>query len=122
MLFLFAQVFEAQGLYDNAIDKLNLIEQVSSDSGGSDDNLYSRAFLNLGRLYYKQGKLDMAYKHLNKFFKESKKHESKELLDLARVNLGMIRGTQGLNDLIKLSKNSSYQDFLKMKLKYFNET
>lgn len=119
---MFAQVFEAQGLYDYAIEKLNLIDQVSTDSGGSDDNLYSKAFLNLGRLYYKQGNLDMAFKHLNKFFKESKKHESKELLDLARVNLGMIKGTQGLGDLIKISNNSNYQDFLKLKLKYFNDS
>lgn len=121
-MFLFAQVFEAQELYEPAIEKLGLINDTTADSGGSDDNLYSKAFLNLGRLYYKQGDLNLANKNLNKFFKESKKHESKELLDLARVNLGMIRGTQGLGDLVKLSKNSSYQDFLKMKLKYFNDT
>lgn len=100
-----------------------MIEQVSQDSGISEDSIYSKAYLNLGRLYYKQGNLEMGYKHLNKFFKESRKNnENKDLLDLARVNLGMIKGTQGLGDLIKLSKNCSYQDFLKMKLKYFNDT
>jgi len=65
--------------------------------------------------------LEMAQKHLSRFFKESKKHESKELLDLARVNLGMIRGTSSLGDLIKWSKTYNYQDFLRLKLKYFNE-
>lgn len=64
----------------------------------------------------------MADKNLNKFFKESRKHESKELLDLARVNLGMIKGTKGMDDLIKMMKTSNYQDFLKTKLKYFADS
>lgn len=63
----------------------------------------------------------MADKNLNKFFKESKKHESKELLDLARVNLGMIKGTKGLDELVRLMKTSSYQDFLRTKLKFFSD-
>lgn len=68
-----------------------------------------------------QNNLDLAYQNLNKFFKESKKHETKELLDLARVNLGMIRGTQGLDDLIKNCKTMNFADYLvKIKLKYFD--
>lgn len=98
-----------------------MIEQISSDNMSTEESLYSKAFLNLGRLYYKQNNLEMADKNLNKFFKESKKHETKELLDLARVNLGMIKGTKGLEELIRLTKTSNYQDFLKMKLKFFQD-
>ena len=120
MLFLYSQVYEAQEKYVEAIEKLNQIENNSTDSGGTDDNLYSKSLLNLGRLYFKQGNNEMANKNLNKFFKESKKHESKELLDLARVNLGMIKGDMSFKELIQKAKTTDYQEFLKAKLKYFD--
>jgi hypothetical protein len=34
----------------------------------------------------------------------------------------MIKGTKGMDDLIKMMKTSNYQDFLKTKLKYFADS
>ncbi len=128
-LYQFAQTYEAQDKLENAIDKLNLITTGfnNADNINSEES-YSKAFLNLGRLYFKMDERKMpeknklADKNLNSFFKESKKHESKELVDLARVNLGMIKGTIGFEDLVRLMKTSSYQDFLRTKLKFFSDT
>ena len=47
------------------------------------------------------GTLELSHKFLNKFYRKSKNIETKELLDIARVNLGMIDGTQGKEDYIK---------------------
>ena len=68
---------------------------------------------------FQKGNLEDSYKFLNKFFKKAKNVGDKKLLDIARVNLGMIRGSQGMNEYIKLINNTEYSDFLKMKLKYF---
>jgi hypothetical protein len=39
-------------------------------------------------------------------------------MDIARVDLGMIDGTQGMEDYINKIKNNSYEQFLKNKLEY----
>lgn len=88
-------------------------------SQSSDDNIYAKSLLHMGRLHFKEKNLESSYRNLNKFFKKSKTIDDKELLDIARVNLGMIRGTQGMAEYIKTSTNTNYQGFLKMKLKYF---
>ena len=43
-------------------------------------------------------------------------------MDIARVNLGMIDGTQGMEDYIDKIKNNSYEEFLKYKLEYNNQS
>jgi hypothetical protein len=58
---------------------------------------------------------------LERFFKKAKTSDSKELLDIARVNCGMIRATINMDEHIKKMKGSDYSEFLKAKLKYFNE-
>ena len=55
----------------------------------------------------------MSYRNLNKFFKKAKTIDDKELLDIARVNLGMIRGTQGTADHIRTINNTDFEGFLK---------
>lgn len=85
----------------------------------ADDNIYAKSLLHLGRLHFKESNLESSYRNLNKFFKKAKTIDDKELLDIARVNLGMIRGTQGISDYIKTIQSTDYQGFLKMKLKYF---
>lgn len=116
-----ALTYEAQEEYAKAIDKLNYIGHIPSESIGHGENYYTKSFLMLGRLYYKQNNLEMSDKNLFNFFKESKKNDDKELLELARVNLGMVKGTIGLNNLKNLTKKTDYNDFLKMKLKFFND-
>jgi len=120
--YLYAQIYEAQELYQEAINNLNDIKNIPPDNITSEESLYSKAYLNMGRLYYKQGELTLAEKNLGDFFREAKKQESKELLDLARVNRGMISGTMNMKDFIKLTKNSNFQEYLKLKLKYFADT
>ena len=43
-------------------------------------------------------------------------------MDIARVNLGMIEGTQGMEDYIDKIKNNNYGEFLKYKLEYNNNS
>ena len=76
----------------------------------------------MGRLHYKQGSLNTAKSFLQNFFKEARKLDNKEtLLDLARVNQGMILGTMAKEEFIRLVTQSTFGDFLKLKLKYFQD-
>ena len=59
--------------------------------------------LHLGRLYFKAQTYEL---------------NTKELLDIARVNLGMIDGTQDMDSYINKIKGESYEQFLKTKLEY----
>ena len=43
------------------------------------------------------------------------------MLDVARVNFGMVKANQLLESHIKKITSTSYKDFLGMKLKYFND-
>ena len=62
-----------------------------------------------------------SHDNLSMFFKESKKLDTKELLDLSRVNLGMIKGQQGLENFKKSMNESNFLSFVGLKLKYFAE-
>jgi len=69
-----------------------------------------------------QGNLNNAKSFLQSFHKEANKINNNEmLLDLARVNLGMILGTMGKEEYIRMINQSSFNDFLKLKLKYFSD-
>lgn len=59
-----------------------------------------------------------SHENLTTFFKESKKLDTKELLDLSRVNLGMIKGQMSFENYKKLLNESSFLNFVGMKLKY----
>jgi len=85
----------------------------------SEDNVYAKSLLHLGRLEFKQGNLDNSFKHLKSFFKRAQNTENKELLNIGRVNLGMIKGTQGMKEYQAKTKSSSFEDFLNYKLKFF---
>lgn len=88
----------------------------------SEDNIYAKSLLNLGRLHFRQTNLELAYKNLKAFFKKAKSTDNKELLDIGRVNLGMIRGTQAMKEYIDMTKQNDFDSFLKMKLKFFSDT
>ena len=121
-LFLYSQTYEAQGQYGKAIECLNLIEKIDISMQSTEDNIYAKSLLNLGRLHFRQNNLDLAYKNLKAFFKKAKSTDNKELLDIGRVNLGMIRGTQAMNEYIELTKTKDFNEFLKMKLKFFADS
>ncbi len=118
-LFLYSQTYEAQGQNGKAIECLNLIEKIDISMQNSEDNIYAKSLLNLGRLHYRQNNLELAYKNLKAFFKKAKSTDNKELLDIGRVNLGMIRGTQAMKEYIEMTKTKDFNEFLKMKLKFF---
>jgi tetratricopeptide (TPR) repeat protein len=120
-LYLLAETYEAQGLYEKAIENLNEIEKIDISAATTEDIIYAKSLLHLGRLHYRENHLELSEKNLNKFFKKAKNIDNKELLDIARINLGMIRGTQGFNDFVSLMSNTHYSDFLKLKLKYFSD-
>jgi uncharacterized short protein YbdD (DUF466 family) len=87
----------------------------------TEDDINAKALLNLGRLHFKQNNFEQSYKHLKSFFRKCKTNENKELLDIGRVNLGMIKGTQGMDKYIEMIKNSNSRTFLKSKLNFFSE-
>jgi hypothetical protein len=60
-----------------------------------------------------------SHENLVTFFKESKKLETKELLDLSRVNLGMIKGQMAFENFKKSINESNFLNFTSQKLKYF---
>lgn len=121
-LFLYSQTYEAQGHFGKAIECLNLIEKIDVSMQASEDNIYAKSLLNLGRLHFRQKNLDLAYKNLKAFFKKAKSTDNKELLDIGRVNLGMIRGTQAMKEYVEMMKTKDYSEFLKMKLKFFADS
>lgn len=120
--FHYAKTYEAQGDIIEAISHLKEIDRTESQQSSNDDEIYAKSLLNLGRLYFQQLNLKESGFYLLKFFNKTKNSgTNKKLLDIASVNLGMIRGSQAMNDYIKLINNSEYEDFLKLKLKYFVE-
>lgn len=110
------------GEYEKAVEYLYEIEKIDSSMQASADNIYAKSLRNLGRLHFRQGNLESSHKNFNKFFKKAKNIDNKELLDIARVNLGMIIGTQGMESYVKMIKEDDYRDFLGSKLKYFEKT
>ena len=119
--FHYAKTYEAQGDIIEAISHLKEIDKTENQNSSNDDEIYAKSLLNLGRLYFQQLNLKDSGFYLLKFFNKTKNSTNKKLLDIASVNLGMIRGSQAMNDYIKLINNSEYEDFLKLKLKYFVE-
>ena len=119
--FHYAKTYEAQGDIIEAISHLKEIDKTENQNSTNDDEIYAKSLLNLGRLYFQQLNLKDSGFYLLKFFNKTKNATNKKLLDIASVNLGMIRGSQAMNDYIKLIDNSEYGDFLKLKLKYFVE-
>ena len=118
---MYAQTYEALEQYTKAIDYLAMIEKNDVSMQTTEENIFAKSLLNLGRLHFKQNNLDLSFKNLKSFFKKAKSTDNKELLDIGRVNLGMIRGTQEKNEYIQKIKTTNYSDFLKMKLKYFSD-
>ena len=108
-----------QGNNENAIAYLEHIDK-ASNTQTTDVTILAKSLLHLGRLYFKAGTFELSHKFLNKFYRKSKTIETKELMDIARVNLGMIDGTQGMEDYIDKIKNNNYGEFLKYKLEYNN--
>jgi tetratricopeptide (TPR) repeat protein len=121
-LFLYAQTHEAQEQYNKAIECLNIIEKIENSMQSSEDNIYEKSLLNLGRLHFRQNNLELAFKNLKAFFKKAKSTDNKELLDIGRVNLGMIRGTQAMKEYVEMTKLNDFNAFLKMKLKFFSDS
>ncbi len=122
-LYLYAKAYEAKEDYDKSIHYLSLITKNRNQANmqGSDENIYSKAYLDLGRLNFKLNNLDLAYENLRSFLRREKGTDNKELFDIGRVNSGMIRATQGMKDYIDMIKNVSVKEFLGLKLKYFHD-
>lgn len=117
--FHYAKTYEAQGDIIEAISHLKEIDKTENSNSTSDDEIYAKSLLNLGRLYYQQMNLRESGVYLQKFYQKTKNSTNKRLLDIASINYGMIQGSQSMNEYIKLINNSEYEEFLKLKLKYF---
>lgn len=116
--FLSAQTYEKLNDYDKAITELKKVETIEKSTSSSEDPIYAKSFLNLGRLFFRQEDYKQASTNLSTFFNQAKKIDN-ELLDLARVNLGMVNGTQNTEEYIKKIRNSDFKDFLNLKLTNF---
>ena len=118
--YLFAMTYEAEGEYEKAINELKKIENMDKSALGSEETVYARSFLNLGRLHFRNNNLDDASNKLLLFFNNAKKINN-EILDLARVNLGMINGAQAFDNHIKHIKETGFDNYLNMKLNNFKD-
>ena len=98
-----------QGNRDYAIAYLEHIDK-GGNNQATDDTILAKSLLHLGRLYFKAGTYELSHKFLNKFYRKSKNLDTKELLDIARVNLGMIDGTQDMESYINKIKNKTYKN------------
>jgi len=107
-LYRYAQTYEMQGNRDYAIAYLEHIDK-AANTQATDDTILAKSLLHLGRLYFKAGTFELSHKFLNKFYRKSKNIDTKELLDIARVNLGMIDGTQDMESYINKIKNETYE-------------
>ena len=116
-LYRYAQTYEMQGNRESAITYLARINKPTT-AQTTDDTILAKSLLHLGRLYFKEGTLNLSLDYLLKFYRKSKTIETKELMDIARVNLGMIKGTEGMEEYINQIKNNDYDKFLKDKLEY----
>jgi hypothetical protein len=116
-LYRYAQTYEMQGNRDYAIAYLEHIDK-AANTQATDDTILAKSLLHLGRLYFKAGTYELSHKFLNKFYRKSKNIDTKELLDIARVNLGMIDGTQDMESYINKIKSETYEQFLKTKIEY----
>jgi len=116
-LYRYAQTYEMQGNRDYAIAYLEHIDK-AANTQATDDTILAKSLLHLGRLYFKAGTFELSHKFLNKFYRKSKNIDTKELLDIARVNLGMIDGTQDMESYINKIKSETYEQFLKTKIEY----
>ena len=106
-----------QGNRDYAIAYLEHIDK-AANTQATDDTILAKSLLHLGRLYFKAGTFELSHKFLNKIQRKSKNIDTKELLNIARVNLGMIDGTQDMESYINKIKSETYEQFLKTKIEY----
>ena len=104
-----------QGNRDYAIAYLEHIDK-AANTQATDDTILAKSLLHLGRLYFKAGTFELSHKFLNKIQRKSKNIDTKELLNIARVNFGMIDGTQDMESYINKIKSETYDRFLKTKI------
>ena len=77
------------GNNENAIVNLERIDK-ASNTQTTDYTILAKSLLHLGTLYFKAGTFELSHKFFNNFYRKSKTIATKELMDIARVNLGMI--------------------------------
>jgi len=119
---LYAETLEIMGDYKQAIEYLKEVKPVDLTTLNPEESqIYTKSLLHLGRLYYINNEMKQSSENLMTFFKESKKLETKELLDLSRVNVGMIKGQMAFDTFKKSMNESTFLNFVGMKLKYYQE-
>ncbi|MCQ2820967.1 MAG: hypothetical protein MJ252_27225 [archaeon] len=81
------------------------------------DLIIAKAHLHLGRLTFASNMgSHSACTSLQQFYKKVKSADNKELIDIGRVNLGMHKGTEKMNELKQQIKEWDYKKFLASKL------
>ncbi|GMH41675.1 hypothetical protein BSKO_09585 [Bryopsis sp. KO-2023] len=58
----------------------------------------ARACCNLGIIYYNQGKFEQSVTYFEKFFEVARTLGNQQVLDIARINLGVARGAARMNE------------------------
>lgn len=96
------------------------IAQADSNKNNPDSNLeliIAKSALHLGRLTFKETP-GASEDYLKKFYQKVKGADNKEFIDIGRVNLGMLNGTNKFEDYKKDIKNMDYKQFLATKPEY----
>ena len=83
------------------------------------DLIIAKAHLHLGRLMFAtHSGSHSAFTSLQSFYKKVKSADNKELIDIGRVNLGMYKGTEKMDEFKEQIKTLDYKKFLSNKLEY----
>ena len=100
-----------QGNESNSISYLEHID-TNANHDISNNTILAKSSLSLGRLYFKAKTYELSHKFLEKCYKKSKNQDSKELFDIAKINLGMINGIIDKESFINKIKKESFEEFL----------
>lgn len=96
--------------------------KIAETDGNSDQNLeliIAQSALHLGRLTFLSNQTSStALNYLNRFYKKVKNADNKEFVDVGRVNLGMFKGTEKMDEYKQQIKELDYNKFLANKLEY----
>ena len=93
-----AAVNQSQGDDEGAIANLEAFLEIAKSG---DPALQARACCSLGKIYSAQGKFDRAVTYFERFFEVARSLNDRRMLAVARVNLGVARGSARGASMIK---------------------
>ena len=105
---------EAHQELGNVEDAIKNLEAYLELAKNEDPGSQARACCRMGIIYYKQMKYDSAVTYFEKFFELARSLNNRRMLDTARVNLGIARGSAQFSKYVEVV-NSNMSSLLQWK-------